>query len=181
MEDIKKFLVNVKKRIQQEAATKMQQKMDRAAAKVIAKANSEREFSHVTGNLWKSIAVGTFYQGELVSIHHTPGPDPTRPTLAKGESYNLPYYYGSSVPLDMMTSGKKRRKPFRGEYGEGGQDGERAAEDALFSMELDGMGMFTWRLAIVAGVDYANYVEKHRGHNVISSLGQYMSRYYRSM
>ena len=81
----------------------------------------------------------------------------------------------------MMTSGKKRRKPFRGECGDGGQDGASAAEDALFSMELDGMGMFTWRLAIVAGVDYANYVEKHRGHNVISSLGQYMSRYYRSM
>lgn len=181
MEDVKKFLVNVEKKIHQEAAVKMQQKMERAAVKVIAKANSKREFDHVTGNLWKSIAVGTFYKGNLMSIHHTPGPDPTRPTLAKGESYNLPYYYGSSVPLDMMTSGKKRRKPFRGECGDGGQDGASAAEDALFSMELDGMGMFTWRLAIVAGVDYANYVEKHRGHNVISSLGQYMSRYYRSM
>ena len=179
--NIKKFLVNVKKRIQQEAATKMQQKMDRAAAKVIAKANSEREFSHVTGNLWKSIAVGTFYQGELVSIHHTPGPDPTRPTLAKGEKYNLSHYYGSKIPLNMISKGKKIKPPFRGEYGEGDQDGERAAEDALLCMELDGMGLFTWRLAIVAGVDYANYVEKHFGHNVISSLGQYMSRYYRNM
>ena len=181
MEDVKKFLVNVKKRIQQEAATKMQQKMERAAAKVIAKADSKREFDHVTGNLWKSIAVGTFYKGTLMSIHHTPGPDPTRPTLAKGERYNLSHYYGNPVPLDMMGSGKKKRKPFRGEYGKGGQDGESAAEDTLLSMELDDMGLFTWRLAIVAGVDYANYVEKHRGHNVISSLGQYMSRYYRNM
>ena len=48
-------------------------------------------------------------------------------------------------------------------------------------MEFDGMGLFTWCLVIVAGVDYANYVEKHRGHNVISSLGQYMSRYYKRM
>ena len=181
MEDVKAFLVNVKKKIHQEAAVKMQQKMERAASKVIAKAESERGFDHVTGNLWKSIAVGTFYKGTLMSIHHTPGPDPTRPTLAKGERYNLSHYYGNPVPLDMMGSGKKKRKPFRGEYGKGGQDGESAAEDTLLSMELDDMGLFTWRLAIVAGVDYANYVEKHRGHNVISSLGQYMSRYYRNM
>ena len=181
MEDVKAFLVNVKKKIHQEAAVKMQQKMERAANKVIAKAESEREFDHVTGNLWKSIAVGTFYKGTLMSIHHTPGPDPTRPTLAKGERYNLSHYYGNPVPLDMMGSGKKKRKPFRGRYGSGGQDGESAAEDALLSMELDGMGLFTWRLAIVAGVDYANFVEKHFGHNVISSLGQYMSRYYRNM
>ena len=181
MEDVKAFLVNVKKKIHQEAAVKMQQKMERAANKVIAKAESERGFDHVTGNLWKSIAVGTFYKGTLMSIHHTPGPDPTRPTLAKRERYNLSHYYGNPVPLDMMGSGKKKRKPFRGEYGKGGQDGESAAEDTLLSMELDDMGLFTWRLAIVAGVDYANYVEKHFGHNVISSLGQYMSRYYRNM
>ena len=181
MEDVKAFLVNVKKKIHQEAAVKMQQKMERAANKVIAKAESKRGFDHVTGNLWKSIAVGTFYKGTLMSIHHTPGPDPTRPTLAKGERYNLSHYYGNPVPLDMMGSGKKKRKPFRGEYGKGGQDGESAAEDTLLSMELDDMGLFTWCLAIVAGVDYANYVEKHRGHNVISSLGQYMSRYYRRM
>ena len=181
MEDVKAFLVNVKKKIHQEAAVKMQQKMERAANKVIAKAESKRGFDHVTGNLWKSIAVGTFYKGTLMSIHHTPGPDPTRPTLAKGERYNLSHYYGNPVPLDMMGSGKKKRKPFRGEYGKGGQDGESAAEDTLLSMELDDMGLFTWCLAIVAGVDYANYVEKHRGHNVISSLGQYMSRYYRNM
>ena len=52
MEDnVKKFLVNVEKKIHQEAAVRMQQKMERAAVKVIAKANSEREFDHVTGNL----------------------------------------------------------------------------------------------------------------------------------
>ena len=66
MEDVKKFLVNVEKKIHQEAAVKIQQKMERAAAKVIAKADSEREFDHVTGNLWKSIAVGTFYKGNLM-------------------------------------------------------------------------------------------------------------------
>ena len=36
MEDVKKFLVNVEKKIHQEAAVKMQQKMVRAAVKVIA-------------------------------------------------------------------------------------------------------------------------------------------------
>ena len=107
MEDIKKFLVNVEKKIRQEAAVKMQQKMERAAVKVLAKADSNRGFDHVTGNLWKSIAVGTFYNGELMSIHHTPGPDPTRPTLAKGEKYNLSHYYGNKVPLDMMSKDRK--------------------------------------------------------------------------
>ena len=181
MGDIHRFMVNVQKKIHQEASVKMQQKMERAAEKVIAKANSEREFTHVTGNLYKSIAVGTFYKGELMSVHHTPGPEPTRPTLAAGESYNMPYYYGSSVPLNMMVSGHKIRKPFRGKYGRGGQDGARAAEDALFMLEFGDNNVSTWRLALVAGVDYANYVEKVNGHDVISGLWQYMSRYFRTM
>ena len=109
MDEIHRFMVNVQKKIHQEAAVKMQQKMDRAAKSVLAKAESNREYTHVTGNLYKSIAVGTFYKGQLMSVHHTPGPEPTRPTLAAGETYNLPYYYGSSVPLNMIVSGHKIR------------------------------------------------------------------------
>lgn len=176
-DDVKSFIMNVQKKIRQQAAVKMQQKMEHAAAMVVAKADSERGFDNVTGNLYKSIAVGTFYKGNLESIYHTPGPNPTRPTLAKGETYNLARYYQS--PVDIKMTG---RKPFVGRFGRGGQSGADAAEDTLFSMEYDGIknGM-TWMLALVAGVEYANYVEKVKGHNVISSLSQYMARYFRKM
>lgn len=173
---IDKAFVEVRKKIRQEAVTRMQKKMERAAGKIIARADSDRGFDNVTGNLYKSIAVGTYYKGELTSVHNTEGPDPTRPTLAKGETYNLGRYYNSPVSIKMTG-----KRPFKGLYGSGGQDGERAAEDMLLEMEGGGRNVSTWRLVVVAGVEYANFVEKVRGHNVISSLWQYASRYFRTM
>lgn len=174
--EINSFISNVYKKVRQEAVVKMQQKMERAADKVVKKADSKRGFDHVTGNLYKSIAVGTYYKGELTSTHHTPGPEPTRPTLAKGETYNLPRYYGSNVDIRMT-----KRKPFVGKYGSGDENGPDAAEDALLYMEGGMPNRSTWALALVAGVDYANFVETIKKHDVISELGQYMARYFKKM
>lgn len=178
MEDLaKQFEVNIVKKVRQMAVVKMQSKMDHAASLTMKAADKRRDFNDVTGNLYKSIAVGTFYKGALQTIHHTPGENPVRDTLAKGEVFNLDKYYGSPFPIKMSG-----RRPYRGEYGEGGQLGPSAAEDMLLASE-HGMRRIdlTWQMKLVAAVSYANYVETKRGHDVITSLRDYMVRYFNKM
>ena len=169
--------INIEKKIRQMAVVKMQQKMERAADKTMAFADRSRNYNDVTGNLYKSTAIGTYYKGSLQSIHYAPGPEPTRLTLAKGERYNLDRYYRS--PFSFKDSG---RRPYKGEYGEGGQDGPSTAEDELLYRE-HGKGRYdaTWQMLLTAGVDYATFVEKKKGHDVLTSLREYMIKYFRKM
>lgn len=168
--------MNVEKKIRQMAVVKMQEKMDHAAEMTMKAADKSRNYDDVTGNLYKSTAVGTYYNGALQSIHYTPGPEPTRPTLAAGERYNLDKYYRSS--FSFKDSG---RRPYKGEYGEGGEYGPNAAWDELVSREHSKYQGMTWQMLIVAGVDYAKFVEIKRGHDVITSLREYLVRYFRKM
>ena len=104
--------------------------MDHAAEMTMKAADKSRNYDDVTGNLYKSTAIGTYYNGSLQSIHYAPGPEPTRVTLAAGERYNLDKYYRSS--FSFKDSG---RRPYKGEYGEGGEYGPNAAWDELVSRE----------------------------------------------
>lgn len=167
--------IGIRKKVRQMAAEKMQAKMERAANKAMKKADEKRDYLDVTGNLYKSTAIGTYRNGELQSIHVAPGPKPTRRTLAEGEVYQQDYYRGQT-PIYSLTPF------FRGEYGEGGQDGPEAAEDLLVSLEHNkGKYELTWNMLLVAGVDYAKYVETRRRHDVISSLREYLVRYFKSV
>lgn len=169
--------MNVEKKIRQMAAAKMQQKMDHAAEMTMKAADKSRDYNDVTGNLYKSTAVGTYYNGSLQSIHYAPGPEPTRLTLAAGERYNLDRYYRAS--FSFKDSG---RKPYKGEFGEGGQNGPATAEDELLYREHNkGRYDATWQMLLVAGVDYAKFVEVKKGHDVISSLRDYLVRYFHKM
>lgn len=175
MSSIATQFIGVEKKIRQMLVVKMQVKMDRAAKTAMSSVDKYRDYDDVTGNLYKSTAAGTYYNGSLQSIHYAPGPDPTRPTLAKGERYNLDRYYRS--PFSFKDSG---RKPFKGQYGEGGEDGPSTAEDELLYHE-HGKGRYdsTWEFLLVAGVDYAKFVEVKRKHDVISSLRDYIVRYFK--
>lgn len=165
---------NIIKKVRQESVTKMQSKMERAANKVVNNAAKYKDFHDVTGNLYKSIAAGTFYKGTLMTIHHTPGPSPTRPTLAKGERYDQTTYYDGQTVTQLG-------RPYRGETGAGGQRGEEKAEEALFDNDSDHSTGLTWQLKVVAGVDYAQYVETMKKHDVLTSLRDYMARYFKKM
>ena len=112
----------------------------------------------------------------MQTIHYAPGPDPTRVTLEAGERYNLDKYYRS--PFSFKDSG---RRPYKGEYGEGGEYGPNAAWDELVSREHSKYQGMTWQMLIVAGVDYAKFVEVKRGHDVTTSLREYLVRYFRKM
>lgn len=169
--------LDVQKKIRQLAVEKMQHKMEHAAEKTMQAADRMRDYNDVTGNLYRSTAIGIYYKGSLQSIHYTPGPKPTRLTLAAGERYDLDRYYRSS--FSFKDSG---RRPYKGEYGEGGEYGPSTAEDFLFYRE-HGRGKYhtTWQMLLVAGVDYAKFVETKRKHDVITSLKAYMIRYFRKM
>lgn len=168
--------IGIRKKVRQMATEKMQTKMERAADKAMKKADEKRDYLDVTGNLYKSTAIGTYRDGMLQSVHIAPGPKPTRRTLAEGEPYNREEFYRGGTPIYMLYP------HFTGEYGEGGEDGPRAAEDLLFSLEHNkGKYELTWNMLLVAGVDYAKYVETKRGHDVISSLREYLVRYFKSI
>lgn len=175
MNNVATQFIGVNKKIRQMLVAKMQAKMDRAAEKAAQSIDKYRDYNDVTGNLYKSTAVGTYYNGSLQSIHYAPGPEPTRPTLAKGERYNLDRYYRSS--FSFKDSG---RRPYKGQYGEGGQNGPSAAEDELLYHEHSkGRYDHSWEFLLVAGVDYAKFVEVKRKHDVITSLRDYVIRYFR--
>lgn len=175
MASLETQFIGVRKKIRQMAVTKMQAKMERAANKSIKSADKLRDYWDVTGNLYKSTAIGVYYNGLLQSIHNTPGPEPTRLTLAKGERYDQDRYYGDDSPLHSIAN-------FKGLYGEGGQDGPSTAEDILYYGEHNkGKYENTWNFLLVAGVDYAQFVQVKRGHDVISSLRDYMVRYFKSV
>ena len=97
--------LDIEKKIRQMAVQKMQKKMEHAAEMTMKAADKSRNYNDVTGNLYKSTAIGTYYNGSIQSIHYAPGPEPTRPTLAAGERYNLDRYYRSSFSFKDSTCG----------------------------------------------------------------------------
>ncbi len=171
------FTQDVRKKIQSMCKQKMDAKMLHAAKKTMQAADRLTTFHDVTGNLWKSIAAGVYYKGELLSITGTKGPDPTRETLEAGERYDLPRYYGRH------GDGQSVRKAYTGEYGDGGEYGAEAAEDLLYAIEgqYSRNRNFAWQLNVVAGVSYAGFVEREHGCDVLSSLRDYLWRYFRTM
>lgn len=171
------FSKDIRKKIQSMCKQKMEAKMLRAATTTMKAADRLTDFHDVTGNLWKSIAAGVYYKGELLSTVGTKGPEPTRPSLEAGERYDLPRYYGRH------GDGQVVRKAYVGEYGYGDEDGASAAEDLLCSLEgqYNKNRNFVWQMKIVAGVCYAGYVEREHGCDVLSSLNTYLWRYFRTI
>lgn len=165
--------LNVAKKVRQEAIGKMMRKMERAAENTMKAApRLHGEYHDVTGNLYKSIAAGVYYKGTLQTVHKTPGADPKIPSLSKGIRYPYDTYYDGS-PVE--------GRPYRGEYGKGGQWGPDAGEDLLYDFTPKGAGAMAWQMRLVAGVDYANYVQTKKGLDVMTRLREYMIRYYHKM
>lgn len=116
-------------------------------------------FYSITGNLHKSIAVGIYYKGALVDIVYMKGDEPTMRSLAEGQPY--PYdkpYYG----------GKYHQGTYVGEVGKGGKDGQEEANAFLHDYSPENKSGFS--LVVVAGMEYAEFVEMKRGHDVLSNL-----------
>lgn len=171
------FKQRIVKKINNETYERMLQKMERAAGKIASNVGKYVKFYDITGNLFNSIAVGVYYKSKLVSIVHADGGKaPTRDTLAKGEKYNLPYYY-SGAPSCYVELSKNRS--FVGRVGFGGQTPQ--STDNLLRFSLNPAKNNSWTLIVATGLEYASYVETKNGHDVLMGLRGYVERYFRSM
>ncbi len=127
-----------------------------------------KDYHDVTGNMLNSFAVGVYNDGKLVYIvdaQSVAREDPTRKTLAAGEMYDLPHYYGGEAVRRLLPGGKTTR-PYVGEYGTGGQDGRMAARRSLAQRHPKSR----YALVAVVAVQYAKFVQNKRGHDVLTSM-----------
>ncbi len=130
---------------------------------------STKDYHDVTGNLLNSFAVGIYHKGKLVNVVdaiNVGREPPTRPSLAKGERYNLSTYYSGKPARRLLQDGKTVTRPYVGEYGSGGKDGVSIARRSLSRKHPSA----TYALIAVVGMEYAKFVQNKRNHDVITSL-----------
>lgn len=118
-----------------------------------------RGFFDVTGNLYQSFAVGIYYDGSLVDVVRVGGKDPLMTSLAEGQVFPFRYYYSGQA-----VSGR----PYIGEVGDGYQWGPEESEEFLRGFKP--MNKKGFSLVVVAGMDYAEFVESKANHDVLSKL-----------
>ena len=129
---------------------------------------STKDYHDVTGNLLNSFAVGVYHRGKLVNVVDAGDvgrEPPTRPSLAEGESYDLPVYYSEEPSRKMLPFGEESRS-YTGEYGSGGKNGVNVARRSLSQRHPSG----TYALIAVVAMEYAKFVQNKRNHDVITSL-----------
>lgn len=144
-------------------------KLRAAAFEMVRVYADTKDYYDVTGNLLNSFAVGVYHRGKLVEIVDASDvgrEPPTRDSLAKGELYNKPTYYTGQPVYHVMPDGKSVARPYRGEYGPGGQNGENAAHRSLAQMHPSS----TYALIAVVAMKYASFVQNKKGHDVLSGL-----------
>ncbi|MCR4773034.1 MAG: hypothetical protein K5854_01575 [Prevotella sp.] len=118
----------------------------------------QAKFHNITGNMINSYAVGCFLDGKLrmVVTSNEVLKDPTRLTLKKGETYDLPYYWGGD-----------ENAGFTGSIGDANYSGPEQAWKFIQSHAPTKKG---WAYIVVNAVDYAKYVEAKQGRNVMTTL-----------
>ncbi len=116
----------------------------------VAAFQANREFYNITGNTITSFSVGLFYKGKRVYAEYLADEkmEPTRPTLRKGEKYDLPEYYDGH-PVD---------KPYTGTFGHGGQWGPTLGKSRL--SRAKSRVRDTWNIVAVCPVEYAKYNQR---------------------
>lgn len=134
--------------------------MRRAAYETLNQAYELRGFKNVTGNLVNSMAVGGYYQGELlfmVTANDMGIEPPRRASLAYGKKAKMRdgHWFVADDPKS-----------------KGGQHGRSLAKQALQNTHPPKRA--TYALMIVAPMEYAEWVEKHHGHNVLSGVRDVM-------
>lgn len=144
-------------------------KLSAVAYEMVSVYASTKDYHDVTGNLLNSFAVGIYHKGKLVKIvdaNDVGREPPTRRSLAKGERYDLVYYYSGKQAVQVKSNGKLRTRAYVGEYGTGGKDGVNIARRSLAQRHPNG----TYALIAVVAMEYAKFVQNKRNHDVITSL-----------
>lgn len=144
-------------------------KLTAVARDMVSVYANTKDYHDVTGNLLNSFAVGVYHKGKLVNVvdaNDVGREPPTRPSLAKGERYDLEVYYSGKPARHVSQDGKTVAKPYVGEYGSGGKSGVNVARNSLTQRHPGS----TYALIAVVAMEYAKYVQNKRNHDVLTSL-----------
>lgn len=145
------FNLVVSKRIRQISYKKTLVLMKCVCHDILASFTANAKFFDVTGNTITSASVGVFYKGKRVYAEYNADKmkEPTRPTLRKNESYNLPEYYTPS------SSPEDGSRAYVGEYGHGGQWGPTLGKSRMSRAKTRARD--TWNIVFICPVEYASF------------------------
>ena len=149
------FAIMAKNVIGRKTTEAILEKLSLVAYDMVERYASTKDYHDVTGNLLNSFAVGVYHNGKINRIVDASSvglEPPTRQSLAKGELYDLTYYYSG--------------KPASGEYGSGGKDGVSVAHRSLIQRHPSG----TYAIVAVVAMEYAKFVQNKRNHDVLTGL-----------
>lgn len=142
------FETQVIKRVRQTMYEQTLEMMMNLCTDIVGDFMANRKFYNITGNAYTSFTVGLFYKGRLVwtnSVTDQGVPDPTMPTLRKGQVYGLGQYYeGDDVSKD---------HPYKGEMGKGRQWGPTLGLYRIKQMHP--RKRKTWDIIAICPVEYA--------------------------
>lgn len=85
------------------------EKLSLVAYDMVERYASTKDYHDVTGNLLNSFAVGVYHNGKInliVDASSVGLEPPTRQSLAKGELYDLAYYYSGKPARHLTEDGK---------------------------------------------------------------------------
>lgn len=135
------------KLVRQKAASATLETLSRTADRVLAELQNLWKAHNITGNSFTGITVGVFYKGRLMymAANGERQKEPTRPSLRKGERYNLPDTYDNEP-----------NKGFKGTYGNGGQWGPTLGPWTMRRQHPAKRN--TWELIILCPTSYAEFV-----------------------
>lgn len=144
------FLHQAKGRLEKFTNEKIYGIMKQMAHYVVDAFKANRQFYNVTGNTFTSFYAIVYYKGKMKYVVQSAEGEksPTRATLAKGEFYDLDYYY---------DGGAVKGKPYKGKEGKGGQWGPNLIYGRMGKF---GKPTEDWGLMCVCPIEYAKFNEK---------------------
>jgi hypothetical protein len=149
----------LEKRLKKKTDAMIEERLKESLPALIRLALDHAKMHSVTGNTMNSYAVALWHDGKFVgfySSYQELHKAPTRVTLKKGESYDLPYYWGG----DENTG-------YTAPTGDRNYWGQEEAEDFLSFHFPRKNG---WAFIVVAATDYAKYLEARGTANVLGGM-----------
>ena len=149
----------LEKRLKKKTDAMIEERLKESLPALIRLALDHAKMHSVTGNTMNSYAVALWHDGKFVgfySSYQELHKAPTRVTLKKGESYDLPYYWGGD-----------ENKGYTAPTGDRNYWGQEEAEDFLSFHFPRKNG---WAFIVVAATDYAKYLEARGTANVLGGM-----------
>ncbi len=149
----------LEKRLKKKTDAMIEERLKESLPALIRLALDHAKIHSVTGNTMNSYAVALWHDRKFVgfySSYQELHKAPTRVTLKKGETYDLPYYWGG----DENTG-------YTAPTGDRNYWGQEEAEDFLSFHFPRKNG---WAFIVVAATDYAKYLEARGTANVLGGM-----------